>query len=119
MALLPNWREIEQAWPNLTDVRAKLSIGKPFAGDVCVISGIDSIQLDRQSREILPRSMVEELCLADSSGLFSLISQISPAGGQNFEDMQGLDTQAGGSVLAIVTRVGDDIVVYRRFYHGN
>jgi hypothetical protein len=117
--LLPDWRAVEAAWPNLTDIRAKLSRGKPFAGDVCVISGTNSIKFDPQSKEILYRSMLRELCLGDSSGLFSLVSQVSPTGGQNFEDVRDLDAQNGGLVLAIVTRVGDDIIVYRRFFHGN
>ncbi len=39
--LLANWSAIEEAWPNLQDIRAKLSANKPFAGDVCAISIAD------------------------------------------------------------------------------
>jgi hypothetical protein len=49
----------------------------------------------------------------------SFVSQVSPTGGGNFEDVPAMDTEASDSVLAIVTRSGDDIVVYRRFFHGN
>ena len=52
-------------------------------------------------------------------GLWTLVSQISPNGGGSFEDVPAMDTEANDSVLAIVTQVGDGIVVYRRFYHGN
>jgi hypothetical protein len=62
---------------------------------------------------------LEELCVGDSRGLLSLVSQISPTGGGNFEDVQAADMEANDSVLAIATRIGDDIVVYRRFFHAN
>jgi hypothetical protein len=51
--------------------------------------------------------------------LQSLVSQISPTGGGNFEDVPAMDMEANDSVLAIVTQIGDDIVVYRRFFYGN
>jgi hypothetical protein len=59
------------------------------------------------------------LCAGDSRGLLSLVSQVSPTGGGNFEDVQAMDAETDDSVLAIVTQVGDDIVVYRRFFYGN
>ncbi len=114
-----NWRAVEAAWPNLANIRAKLSDKKPFDGDLYAISGSGSITTDSHSTEILPASILRELCLGDSRGLLSLVSQVSPTGGGNFEDAPALDTNAGDSVLAIVTRNGDDIVVYRRFFYGN
>jgi hypothetical protein len=115
--LLPNWRAIEDAWPNLQNIRAKLSGEKSFNGDLYAIS--NSITPGSGSTGILPSSILEELCVGDSRGLLSLVSQISPTGGGNFEDVQAMDTEASDSVLAIVTQVGDDIVVYRRFFYGN
>ena len=60
---------------------------------------------------------------AESNGTVIALSKNAPyalvIGGGNFEDVSAMDTEANDSVLAIVTRVGDDIVVYRRFYHGN
>jgi hypothetical protein len=119
VAVPANWRAIEQAWPDLRNIRARLSDGKPFVGDLCAVSGSRSITLDPQSPGILPRATLEELCLGSSSGLFSLVSQISPAGSANFEDLAGLDLDADAALLAIVTQSGDDIIVYRRFFHGN
>lgn len=117
--LFPNWRAIEEAWPNLQNIRAKLSEKKPFNGGLYAISSANSIMFDAGPAEILPASILRELCAGDSKGLLSLVSQVSPTGSGNFEDEQAMDTEANDSVLAIVTRVGDDIVVYRRFFYGN
>ncbi|HEX4263303.1 MAG TPA: hypothetical protein VH597_03105 [Verrucomicrobiae bacterium] len=117
--LLPDWRAVEAAWPDLPAIRAKLSTSKPFAGDVCAISGLNSALRHDGTNKILSDSILQELCLADSSGLFALVSQVSPTGGANYEDLQGMDTQESDSALAIVTQNGDDIIVYRRFFHGN
>jgi hypothetical protein len=154
--LLANWREIEGAWPNLQNIRAKLSKTKPFTGDLCVISNSGDVSFDSGAvlrrpqapaypdgiaidpatgqpyvrnyvggfpgsdpNAILPSAILSQLCLGQSDGLLSLVSQISPAGGRGFEDVSALDPEAGDSALVIVTKVGDDIVVYRRFFHGN
>ena len=117
--LFTNWRAIEEAWPNLQNIRAKLSERKSFSGDLYAISSSNSITADSGSTGILPASILAALCVGDSRGLLSLVSQVSPGGGGNFEDMQAMDTETNDSVLAIVTRVGDDIVVYRRFFYGN
>jgi hypothetical protein len=114
-----NWGADDKAWPNLEAVRAQLSGNKTFAGDVCAISGTNSITLDPGSRGILSSDILQQLCVGESEGLLSLISQVSPTGGGNFEDISALDVGAGDSVLAIVTKSGDDIVVYRRFFYGN
>jgi hypothetical protein len=117
--LFSNWRAIEEAWPNLQNIRAKLSQKKSFSGDLYAISRANSITADSGSAGILPPSILEELCVGDSRGLLSLVSQISPTGGGNFEDAQAMDAETYDSVLAIVTQSGDDIVVYRRFFYGN
>ncbi|HEY2084019.1 MAG TPA: hypothetical protein VGI88_14650 [Verrucomicrobiae bacterium] len=68
---------------------------------------------------ILAHPILSDSCLGGSEGLQSLVSQVSPNGGANFEDLPAMDTEAGDSTLAIVTQSGDDIIVYRRFFHGN
>jgi hypothetical protein len=118
VALCPNWRAIEAAWPNLQAIRAKLSQPQTFRGDLYAISSRHSTTADSGSTGILPVSILEALCEGNSSGLRSVISQISPTGGSNFEDVQAMDTDANDSVLAIVTQIGDDLVVYRRFFYG-
>jgi len=76
------------------------------------------VKFDSASTRILSDSILAKLCLCDSMmGLRSIVSQISPTGGGNFEDVQVMDLNE--SALAIVTRVGDDIVVYRRIFHAN
>lgn len=116
--LLPNWRAVEAAWPNLPDIREILSASKPFTGDLYAISAPNSVTSDLRSGILAP-SILEELCLGNSTGLLSLVSQLSPTGSGNFEDAGGMDPQGNASVLVIVTRAGDGIVVYRRFFHGN
>jgi len=116
--LIPNWRTIEDAWPDLNAVRARLSEKKPFNGDVYAISGLNGITADSGSRGILPLEILQGLCLGETNGLLSLVSQVSPTGGANFEDVLAMDSSSNDSLLAIVTQRGDDIVVYRRFFYG-
>jgi len=117
--MIPDWRAIEEAWPNLQKMRAKLSQNKSFSGDLYAISSSNSITASSGYADILPATLLNGLCLGDSKGLLSLVSQISPTGGGSFEDMQAMDTETNDSVLNIVTWNGDDIVVYRRFFYGN
>jgi len=114
--LLPNWAEIEAAWPDAKSIRGKLSESKAPA-NVYVFTRSRS-NSDGGSGQILSPEILEELCFGNDSGLQSLVSQVSPTGGGNFEDTPCLDKESGDSVLAIVTQTSDDIVVYRRFFHG-
>jgi hypothetical protein len=116
--LFSNWRAIESAWPNLSTIRARLAENKSFSGDLYKIDGPGSGLVGPRSTDILPMALLEELCAGNNTGLQSLVSQISPTGGGNFEDLSAMDTEAHDSTLAIVTRVGDDIVLYRRFFYG-
>jgi len=116
--LLPNWAAIEATWPNVQNIQAKLSASK-ISANVCSLSDSNSACIiDKDHEPILSDNILNELCEGDSTGLLSIVSQVSPTGGGNFEDAQGMDVKGGDSVLAIVTRTGDDIVVYRRFFHG-
>ena len=112
--LLPNWADVEQAWPNLAKIRAALSGKKSFSGDVHVISGGSA---DSGYAGILPAPVLDELCA--SRDPLSLVSQISPTGGGTLGDAPAMDTEANDSVLTIVTPIGDDLVIYRRFFYGN
>lgn len=75
------------------------------------------IVADSESTGILPDATLGELCAGDPINLRSLVSQISPSGGGNFEDVSCMDLH--DSALAIVTQTRNDIIVYRRFFHGN
>jgi hypothetical protein len=116
--MFPSWTAIEEAWPNLQNIRARLSETKPFNGDVYALSGASSIRADSASTGIVPPPILEELCRGGSRGWFYLVSQISPTGGGNFEDVHAMDP-ARDAALLIVRRSGDDLVVYRRFFYGN
>jgi hypothetical protein len=116
--MFPNWRAIEEAWPDMRSIRARLSEKRPFNGDVCAVSGASSITADSASTGIVPTPILEQLCRRKPQGWLSLVSQVSPTGGGNFEDIQALDLPRDAALL-LVTRSGDDIVVYRRFFYGN
>ncbi len=115
--MLTNWQTIEQAWPSLEKIQAKLSEFKIHA-DVCGLYPTNANYFETGPAPILSSTILEELSHGDGTGFQGLVSQLSPNGGGNFEDEQGVDAKAGDSALAIVTRTGDDIVVYRRFFHG-
>jgi hypothetical protein len=121
--LLPDWAAVEAAWPDLHKIRAQLSLKKPFTGGLYAISGLPdmnspySVTSDPGSTEILDYTYLSELCAGDLFGPRPMVSQISPNGGTSFDDIRGLDVN--DSVLAIVTRSGNDFVVYRRFFYGH
>ena len=119
VSLLPNWPEIESAWPNVENIRAKLAAAKVSA-EVYALTNATPPAPDMQAGEqpILSSEILNELSFAKPARLQLLVSQVSPNGGGNFEDAQGLDDKAGDTALAIVTQTGDDIIVYRRFFHG-
>ncbi len=113
-----NWNAVERAWPNLEDIRAALSKDKPFNGDLCAFFSSDPMKTSIFNG-ILDPSIISEICINNAVGLQALVSQISPTGGSNFEDLPAVDPEAKDSVLVIVTKSGDNIVVYRRFFYGN
>ncbi len=62
--------------------------------------------------------LVRKVCVRPAVGLFSIVSQISPNGAGDFEDLSILDPDdAGQLLLVIVTRQGNDYFVYRRLFH--
>ena len=62
--------------------------------------------------------LVRNVCVRPAVGLFSIVSQISPNGAGDFEDLSILDPDdAGQLLLVIVTRQGNDYVVFRRLFH--
>ena len=61
-----------------------------------------------------------DVCARNPIGMFSVISQLSPNGGNNFEDLSLLDTTDPQQwMLVISVPKGDDILIYRRLYHGD
>lgn len=115
----PNWKAAESAWPDLENIRAKLSEKGAFHGDLYAVSGQKFPHADTDAEAILSDEMLRELCTANPDGLLSVVSQVSPTGGGNFDDVHVLDTDSGDSALMAVTQTGDDIVVYRRIFYGN
>jgi len=62
--------------------------------------------------------LVRKVCVRPAVGLFSIVSQISPNGAGDFEDLSILDPDDPGQLLlVIITRQGNDYVVFRRLFH--
>ncbi len=62
--------------------------------------------------------LVSKVCVRPEFALFSIVSQISPNGAGDFEDLAILDPDdAGQLLLVIVARQGNDYVVFRRLFH--
>jgi hypothetical protein len=50
--------------------------------------------------------------------LFTIVSQISPTGADNFEDLTVLDTTDPRQwLVVVVVREGEDYLIYRRLYY--
>ena len=61
-----------------------------------------------------------DVCARNQQGMFFVISQLSPTGGNNFEDLSLLDiTEPHQWLLVIAVPKGDDLLIYRRLYHGD
>lgn len=64
-----------------------------------------------------PASFLHDLCSLPTDGLFSVISQISPHGGKDFEDLSVLDPSAPSQwLLVVAVDQGDDLLIYRKLY---
>ena len=62
--------------------------------------------------------LVRKACVRPAVGLFSIVSQISPNAAGDFEDLSIVDPDdADQLLLVIVTRQGNDYVVFRRLFH--
>ena len=62
--------------------------------------------------------LLAQLSVRQPEGLFSLVSQLSPAGGETFEDLSLLDpTDPDQWLLVAVYEDGDDMHVVRRLFH--
>ena len=62
-------------------------------------------------------SFIKDVCVRPRSGLFSLVSQISPTGGGSLEDLALLDaTDPRQWLLLAALRRGDKLLIYRKLY---
>jgi len=86
-------------------------------GDIFLLHGTNVVYVE-QGLRLLPPSLISAACTGGPNGLFSLVSQISPSGGGNFEDLAVLDESDPDQwMIVVVTQAGEDILVYRRIYH--
>jgi hypothetical protein len=67
-----------------------------------------------------PTSFLQDICSAAAQGgLYSIVSQISPTGGKDFEDLSLLDPSDPNQwLLVVIVERQDELVVYRKLYAG-
>jgi hypothetical protein len=106
---------------------ARLTEGRDFDGCIyyCSALGFHYVAGDRGVfRTGTPagarlRELVRDCCVRPPVGLFSVVSQVAPHGGCDFEDLALIDgTASGAAVLLAARRDGADYVIYRRLYGG-
>lgn len=62
-------------------------------------------------------SFLQDISARPATGLFTFVSQISPTGGDNLEDLTVLDpSDRAAWLLLVVVEQGDDVLVYRKLY---
>lgn len=60
-----------------------------------------------------------DVCVQSDAGLFSVLSQLSPTGGRDFEDLALLDPSDPNQALLVVgVQRGSELVIYRKLYTG-
>lgn len=65
----------------------------------------------------LATTFLQDICLYPGGGFFDVVSQLSPKGGDEFEDLALLDPSDPNQWLLVVTVPrGDDLMVYRKLY---
>ncbi|MCK4283193.1 MAG: hypothetical protein KAX44_02665, partial [Candidatus Brocadiae bacterium] len=129
-----DWDAVEpsdfQSYGSRRQVARKILAGRPFEGDIYLVRGVRIETLHTGTRGAMgggrrdwhhERGLMDDFLLETSArpqlGLFSVVSQISPNGADNFEDLSVLDpTDSAQWLLLAVTGAGDDYVVYRRLY---
>ena len=89
----------------------------PQAQDV---SEHDSNQYYPGQYRVENTSFLQDICsMAATGGIFGVVSQISPHGGRDFDDLTLLDISAPGQwALLVVVENGNDLFVYRKLYSG-
>jgi len=119
---------------------AKLLAGRQFDGSLICFHGtnmfvmrsgdsVNKLASEARSRDLPPSaqrrrtgssldsSFLKVACVRPHLGMFALVSQVSPTGGPDFEDLSVLDPTDGGQwLLVAVSGSGTDYVVQRRLY---
>jgi hypothetical protein len=67
-----------------------------------------------------PFEFLSQMCVRPSLGLFSVVAQISPSGGDDFEDLTVLDSSDPDQWLLVVAVERDGhLLIYRKLYFGD
>jgi hypothetical protein len=74
----------------------------------------------QRGRGIRETTFLQDICTPFAQGgLYSVVSQVSPTGGKEFEDLALLDPSDPRQwLLIVIVEQGDDLVVYRKLYTG-
>lgn len=76
-----------------------------------------SVYIQGQTVPIGGENLLAAMCVRQTVGIFSLISQVSPTGGFNLDDLAILDPNDPKQWLLVVAQPrGEDVVIYRKLY---
>ena len=62
----------------------------------------NTVQYRHGVNQSLQQSFVDDLCVRNQGGLFQIVSQVSPSGGNNYEDLSILDPSAPEQWLVVI-----------------
>jgi len=80
----------------------------------------DELSLPAANKDTQLLGLVRKVCVRPADRLFSIVSQISPNGAADLEDLSILDpSDADQWLLVIVATQGNDYVVFRRLFRGD
>jgi len=106
----------------------RLSGGQRLNASIFVYHGTERWQIHNQwqrggsppwqRRNVNPplEEFVRDICAYPRLGMFSVVSQVSPTGGRNLEDLAVFDQTGKDCLLVVMTEEDGRIVVYRRVY---
>lgn len=75
-----------------------------------------NLQYYSPGSKVIQRSFMDDLCVRNQGGLFQVVSQTSPSGGKNYEDLSILDPSDPKQWLVVIFVPGEDQdMIYRKF----
>jgi hypothetical protein len=103
---------------NPSAIRSSIVESDPRGEVEVIVYHAGQEKVHQRSRNGLPSGTLRELCVRPQRGFFTVVSQVSPTGGGDFEDSALLDpTDPDSWLLAVIVRDGQNFTVYRRLYH--
>ncbi len=70
--------------------------------------------------QILPDDLLTAMCVQRKTGLFTIVSSMSPVGSASLEDLAMVDvTDPQQTLLVVAVQKGDELIIYRHLYRSS